>query len=162
MLTTVFALLIIYQIKHFLSDYPLQGMYMLGKFRDDWGFFLPLMSHVAVHGVFTLTICLFVNPSLCWLSIVDVAIHFLMDRIKAGKKYLGRFKALSANEFIQCSKATMNDQIIFDSDTGKQLWLQTPEAFTKIKSNTYFWWSLGLDQMVHHLTHYFIIYMLVT
>lgn len=25
----------------------------------------------------------------------------------------------------------------------------------------YFWWCLGFDQMVHHLTHYYIIYMLV-
>ena len=61
-----------------------------------------------------------------------------MDRVKASPKMLGKFKALTANEFI--------------SATDEQ----------KL-NNKYFWWSLGLglDQAVHHLTHYFIIYLLV-
>lgn len=34
-------------------------------------------------------------------------------------------------------------------------------AATKLQSNKFFWWSLGLDQMVHHLTHYIIIYLII-
>ena len=28
----------------------------------------------------------------------------------------------------------------------------------RFKSNTYFWWALGWDQMMHHLTHYVILF----
>lgn len=136
-MTSVFTLLLIYQAKHFLADYPLQGRYMLGKFRPDWGFFMPLLSHATLHGAFTFGIALFYKPELApWLALFDVAIHFFMDRIKAGKKYLGRFKTLTA-------------------DTAPTA---TAEQW---RSNDFFWWSVGFDQMVHHLTHYAIIYMLL-
>lgn len=59
-----------------------------------------------------------------------------MDRIKASPKRLGKYKALTSSEF---EKATEEQK----------------------KSNTYFWWALGLDQGVHHLTHYLIIYFLI-
>lgn len=52
----VFALLIAFQVKHFLADYPLQNRYMLGKFKDGWAFFWPLMAHAAVHGFGTFLI----------------------------------------------------------------------------------------------------------
>lgn len=29
------------------------------------------------------------------------------------------------------------------------------------EDNPKFWWSLGADQGVHHLTHYFIIYIMI-
>lgn len=134
----IFLLLVIYQFKHFIADYPLQGKYMLKKFLPDWGFFLPLLAHTMVHAVMTLVIALFfVSPGMAIsLALFDMVIHFIMDRIKAGPKYLGRFKALTAKEYMESS----------------------PE---QKKSNVLFWYSLGLDQMVHHLTHYVIIYMLV-
>ena len=36
-----------------------------------------------------------------------------------------------------------------------------PQTLAKIKSNTYFWWALGWDQMMHHLTHYLLIYLML-
>ena len=131
----LFLLLVIYQAKHFLADFPLQTKYMLGKFKDGWGFLLPLLAHVGVHGLFTfgITVCFTGNVLLGFLlACFDVVVHFVMDRIKAGKKYLGRFKPLTAKEYPDASEAQK-------------------------QHNTYFWWSLGLDQMVHHLTHYAII-----
>lgn len=117
----IFTLLIIYQIKHFLCDYPLQIPYMLQKIsKDKW--ILPLASHAGVHALFTLIIVLVVNANLWWLAIFDFVIHFTMDRIKASPNLLNRFEI----------------------------------------SNKFFWWSLGFDQMVHHLTHYVIIFALVT
>jgi hypothetical protein len=56
------------------------------------------------------------------LAIVDFVVHFTMDRIKAGPRYLGRFSDVS-------SKA--------------------------------FWVSFGFDQMVHHLTHLYIVWYLI-
>ena len=170
----VFTLLVVYQLKHFFADYWLQGNYMLGKFKDDWGFVLPLLAHVAIHGLFTLLICLMVKPELWWLFIVDITIHFCMDRIKAGKKYLGRFKTLSGNEYVEIKERidTLKMYSIEVPKAGHQTSEETKqyrleisqeikEEENKFYNNTYFWWSLGFDQMVHHLTHYYIIYRLV-
>lgn len=41
-MTEVFAPPLLFQAKHFLADYPLQGRYMLGKFADGKEFVLPL------------------------------------------------------------------------------------------------------------------------
>lgn len=158
MLSTVIVLLVVYQLKHFLADYPLQGPYMLKKFLGGWDWVKPLAAHASVHAAFTyfisITYLLFFpekDPGLFYgtffclgLAAFDFTIHFTMDRIKASPNILGRFKALSAGEF----KETMA--------------LNPKDAEVKIKGNTYFWWSLGLDQMVHHLTHYVIIWILVS
>ena len=117
----IFTLLIIFQIKHFMSDFPLQNEYMLGKMKKK-GWIFPLFSHVLVHGLFTLLILLIFSPTLWWLCLVDIVIHFIIDRIKASPNMLNRFPV----------------------------------------ENKFFWWSLGIDQMIHHLTHYFIIYMIIT
>ena len=151
------VLFVIFQLKHFLADYPLQIPYMLGKFKPGWGFLAPLSAHCAVHGVFTLAIVWTINPSLWWLSLVDFGAHFLMDLVKANPKLLGRFKALSASEFRTCAEmASWATQ-----PTGSELQLASQTALRNIRSNKYFWWCLGLDQMVHHLTHYYIIWKLV-
>lgn len=129
MLLSIFALLILFQFKHFLCDYIWQTSYMLGKFKES-GWVEPLLAHVCVHGAATFTIAFFFVGGLAsglffyciLLMLLDMAIHFAMDRIKASPKMLGRFN-------------------------------------TQQKE---FWWSLGLDQMVHHLTHYALIYLIVT
>ena len=116
-------LLVVFQIKHFLADYPLQNSYMLGKFKRGWDFLIPLVSHCLVHASLTLLIISSIASleiAFC-LAFLDFVVHFVMDKIKADHRLLGRFKP----------------------DQAK------------------FWYSLGLDQMVHHLTHYFIIYYVV-
>ena len=118
----VFILLIAFQIKHFAADFPLQLPYMLKKMSPGWGFVGPLALHCAVHAVMTLAIVLCVDINLWYLALVDFAIHFVMDRIKSGPRYLGRFNN---------------------------------------PTKTSFWVALGFDQMVHHLTHIWIIYLLV-
>lgn len=150
-LSLVFGLLVVYQIKHFLADYPLQGGYMLKKFLPGWDFFLPLVCHAGVHGLFTLGILLVFAPHLWYLCFVDAVIHFFMDRFKAGPKYLGRYKALSGTEFKKVLDTYLHAEDDLARDTAKR----------RLKSNVYFWWSLGLDQTVHHLTHYIIIYAVV-
>ena len=90
-MTQVFLLFILFQIKHFIADFPLQREYMLRKTIKDWGFLLPLATHCAVHGVLTFAILMYFRPDLWWLALVDFLIHFVMDRIKSGPNYLGRF-----------------------------------------------------------------------
>jgi hypothetical protein len=153
-LSAVLTLLVIYQVKHFLADYPLQRPYMLGKFRPGWDFVGPLTAHATTHALFTFFIALvwlwqpFTAPPLgtiFGLALFDGATHFVMDRVKASPRWLGRFKALSAAEHQMYTHDIPSAGI--------------DEA---MRHNTYFWWSLGLDQMVHHLTHYAIIAYLVT
>lgn len=113
----LFLLLIVYQVKHFMADYIFQNVYMLQKARAGWNFVGPLSIHCGVHAAFTLGIALYVNPSLWWLALLDFGIHFLMDRIKAGPRYLGRY----------------------NNPTTKAFWV-----------------AFGFDQLVHHLTHLYI------
>lgn len=117
---------------------------MIGKFKPGWDWVLPLSAHCAVHAAATALIIYFTVNHMYWLAAVDFIIHFAMDRIKASPNLLGRFKALSAQEY-----KFMNDP------------QRTNEYTSRLRSNTFFWWSLGLDQMVHHLTHYGIIYVLL-
>ena len=119
----VFLLMVVFQVKHFLADFPLQFPYMLRKSEEGWGFVVPLASHCGTHAILTLIICLIFSPHLWWLSVVDFFIHFIMDRIKSGTKFLGRFS---------------------DSHT------------------TTYWTVFGFDQMVHHITHIYIIWIMVT
>jgi hypothetical protein len=159
---TIFILLVIFQIKHFLADYPLQGKYMLQKFKEK-GWALPLAAHAGVHALFTLIIA-----GVCWkcagliwwfcpiiaipYALFDFTVHFTMDRIKASPKMMGRWKALSGGE-------VKGVQEILSSD--KETLLTKKSAKELLQNNTYFWWALGFVQMVHHLTHYIIILFLV-
>jgi len=131
--TTLIVLLVAFKIKHFLADYPLQGRYMLGKFQSGWGFALPLLSHVAVHASFTfLLTCWFgILQAIC-LALFDATSHFIMDRIKASPKYLGKYKPLTAETYPTATEVQIN-------------------------SNKYYYWSLGFDQLIHHLSDLFIV-----
>lgn len=95
-LSWAFSLLILFQVKHFIGDFPLQVPYMLRKVLPSWRFFVPLAIHCMVHGLMTLAIVLVVKPQLWWLAIVDFVAHFLMDRIKSGPRYFGRYNDKSS------------------------------------------------------------------
>lgn len=151
LISFIFILLIFFQVKHFIADYILQGKYMLGKFSPDWGFFFPLLAHSSVHALFTLGVCLLIAPSLWWLSVIDLVIHFIMDRIKAGPKYLGRFKALTGKEYMDNMRTTLN------TVKGSEPYVK---ANRKLLDNTLFWVALGADQMVHHTTDLLIAFVL--
>lgn len=121
-LVWAFQLLVLFQVKHFIADFPLQREYMLKKFLPGWEFFIPLATHCFVHSILTLAIVLAIDTSLWWLALVDFVTHFIMDRLKSGPKYLGRYQD---------------------------------------RSRPGFWNSFGLDQMVHHLTGFYIIWVIV-
>lgn len=89
----VFILLVLFQVKHFICDYPLQTPYMLGKLRrDNW--VKPLMAHSGIHAIGTFIVALYFSP--LYLAIVlaftDFILHFIVDRIKASPDLLGRFR----------------------------------------------------------------------
>ncbi|MFK8136785.1 MAG: DUF3307 domain-containing protein [Bdellovibrionales bacterium] len=99
-LSILFQLLILFQVKHFLADFPLQTNYMLfRKTNPGWDFVLPLLSHCLVHSVLTLIIVLIYIPSLWWLGPLDLVLHFIMDRFKSSPKWLGRYNDLGKAHF---------------------------------------------------------------
>ena len=89
------VLLLVFQIKHFICDYPLQNTYMLGKMKST-GWVKPLATHSAVHAWFTFLILLLVQPSnvllYLLLPVADFILHFIVDRIKASPNLGGKFK----------------------------------------------------------------------
>ncbi len=89
----IFKLLIIFQIKHYLADYLLQTEYMLGKFKaKDWE--MPLLTHAGVHGLMTCAIVwYFVGWQLAiFMAVLDVIVHFTVDRVKASPFMFGRYQ----------------------------------------------------------------------
>jgi len=84
MITTIFILLFVYQIKHLLCDYFFQGRYMLGKFKEE-GWELPLTAHAATHllGTFLIAVCVGASlPVVIAVALLDFGIHFIVDKIK--------------------------------------------------------------------------------
>lgn len=159
-MTAIFILLIVFQLKHWLADYPLQRPWMLGKFKPGLGFVLPLTAHAAVHAAFTWSIAsLFLldrhRPE--WLPMVlasiDFVVHFTVDRVKASPNLLGRWKPLTPDQY------TAMASVLNGKPAGAPFPVEV--AKDRMRGNTLFWWALGADQGMHHLTHYFLIWMLV-
>lgn len=138
---TPFLICLVFSIKHFICDFPLQTEGMLKKFSLDPKEWIPaLFMHSYVHFLGTfLVLFLFevlfqtkhsVGTTLTFLFLVPTfnsVIHFIMDRIKASPNMLGQYKALSGKEFVYATQ-------------------------TEKKSNWLFWQCLGIDQWVHSTT----------
>lgn len=167
----IWILLILFQLKHFIADYPLQNEYMLGKFKNT-GWIKPLSAHCGVQAMFTYLIAVFALPNApksvgvaLGLAALDFSIHFTMDRIKASPKMLGRYESISKDQYrglIESQKLAQSgaDYIIVPELVGESKRI-LKEIEGKFKSNKYFWWSLGFDQMIHHLTDVLIVFLIV-
>lgn len=160
---TVFELMLAYQLKHFAADYPLQAnRYMLGKFLPGWAFVLPLLAHVGVHAVMTFAIALVFGKSVPFAlaaAVFDASVHFVMDRIKASPRWMGRWKPLTGPQWMEATA-------IVDRSGSVQVPFENmalarddhAQAQAKLTGNKLFWIAIGFDQAVHHLTHYAIIW----
>jgi hypothetical protein len=78
----------VFSLKHFFADFVLQTRWIaLGKDRRvDW--LAPLAAHVGIHAGLALAIILIVAPRLWWLALIDLVVHFAIDR---GKSLVGRW-----------------------------------------------------------------------
>lgn len=168
LLTVTMWALVIFQIKHYFCDYPWQTPYMLQKFKGGFEWIMPLASHAAVHAYCTMIICAFfllapiekgLTPG--WyvfaLAGFDFIVHFIVDRIKASPKLAGRYKSLSASEY--ASVMRMSE---YKDDDHPELVCARDLARRKLKDNQKFWLWLGRDQAAHHLTHYVIIFVIMS
>ncbi len=173
-LLAAFLLLVIYQIKHWCCDFPLQTPYMLGKFKPK-GWMEPLAAHAMVHALFTDVIagiflaltrpsmgCLGILATAAGCGLFDFCVHFAMDRVKASPDLLGRYKALSGKEYGVATRLARPIPLSAENRLSSEEFWDRVEAKQQIRGNRLFWLSLGFDQMTHHLTHYAIIAFLVT
>ena len=107
MLLLLFTVLVIFQVAHYLADFPLQNEYHLGKFnKENWIY--PLAAHVHIHsllmgisfhisGLIALTLDYNISMPLlvslsCLIYLVNFVSHFVVDRIKASPSLGGRWK----------------------------------------------------------------------
>lgn len=83
---------VLFQLKHWVCDYPLQTEYMLEKAKANW--FLPLFSHSGVHALGTFILVFWGLTSFgvehkvslqlsLILGICDLVFHFIVDYFKA-------------------------------------------------------------------------------
>ncbi len=136
MMSKILLLWLIFDLKHYIADFVLQTNYMQGKFQKS-GWQAPLALHCSMHAICTLLIVLAFSPVMWWLSILDFAIHFTMDRIKASTHLLGRFKNLCQHEMPTATVAQKRHDRLF-------------------------WLALGFDQYIHHLTNLLIVWILLS
>ncbi|QXV85134.1 hypothetical protein bas27_0064 [Escherichia phage TrudiGerster] len=80
----IILLFVIFFLKHFMADYPLQTPYMLRK-THKIGWKLPLLTHSLVHAVLTFAILiLFTSLGMAIaLAIMELILHFIIDYWKA-------------------------------------------------------------------------------
>ena len=83
MISTIFILLVLLQVKHFICDYLLQTPYMLQKANvQNW--MKPLFAHSLVHAIGTFIVFAYINLTYAlYFAVVDLILHFIVDRIKA-------------------------------------------------------------------------------
>lgn len=154
----------LFHLKHFIADFPLQNEYMLGKFKLE-GWVKPLAAHCAVHAIMTFGILILLAPWLSLLmvislSVMDFCIHFTMDRIKASPNMLGKFESLDKQCFkgvYAFAKGDFKSMKIDDMLTDAEKQEKIAWGKRRLKENKYFWWSLGVDQLIHGLTHELIV-----
>ena len=133
----IWLLLILFELKHFICDYPLQTEIMLKKGSAKSTEWIPaLLVHCLVHSMGAMLVCIvfiFICSSVTgvaptkdkanvmfYIAFVDFILHFVIDRIKAHPKIGGRWKS----------------------------------------NQKAFWNALGLDQAAHHLCQFGYIYLL--
>jgi len=172
----IFLLLVVFNYKQLVADWLLQTDYHQRKAARGWDFLGPLLSHVSNHFIFTTLISAgvlfyFDHPAPLGFGMLiglgDGIVHFYFDRIKAGPKYMGRWKMRSGHQVLCCKEilaAKPGDRYFeptFDQWCEYEeylLKLDQRDARRALHGNRLFWWSLGFDQSVHHLTNYAAIY----
>ncbi len=83
-LTTLLLLYLAFRFKQLACDFLFQTSWMAyGKGLPGREGYRALFSHTAIHAIGTLIITLVFAPMFWWLSLVDLILHSVVDRVKA-------------------------------------------------------------------------------
>ena len=125
-------LLLVFQVKHFLADYPLQFQFMYENKGKKEGWVGPLFLHSLTHAGMTY-----------WIVLVYISFFTDSEELTVGYLLLVVYTA-SAFDMITH----------FVADRWKAVKKEGPNT----KS---FWINLGIDQMVHHAVGVIIVFYMV-
>jgi len=96
----LFLIFVLFQFKQFFCDFAWQTSKMvMMKASPRWDFAPALAAHAGIHAAITLLIILVLKPHLWWIALIDFTIHFLVDRVKSGPKYLGKFNDITRHSY---------------------------------------------------------------
>jgi hypothetical protein len=129
--TLLFILLVAFQLKHFIVDLALKTEYRLRQFEIRANFYRPLFSHCSLHAAAT------------WL------ISAVTLWGKHGYAGLVAPVAAASTDFVS--------HLIIGGMRSDVRWL----GRFKDPSKKTFWVAASFSQVVHHLTHYVIVWHLV-
>jgi hypothetical protein len=145
---STFVLIALFALKHFLASYPLQCSYTVkGLGSTDW--VKPMLARAGVQAVCTALLAVgywmvmgkATNlPLLAMVAGIDFVSHFLIDRVKVSKEFLGHFMVASSAELQQAA---------IDYTSPNRSVVAAAQA--KSDSNKYFWWADGLIHLVYAL-----------
>lgn len=133
----LFLMLLAFEFKQFLCDYPIHPTFILKSFQTDNN--RAFLFHAGIHALLTLAICLIFTTAEFPLALMLAGLDFFMDfalaifRSRTG--FIARFKPLDLDEFMEASR------------------------HQKVQHRLY-WLFYGLDRMIHHVTYFAIIYIL--
>lgn len=121
-LTVLFVLLVAFEVKHFVADYPFQSAYHSGPER---GYVPSILLHALFHGLLTAVVCTsylaLAQPAATrWvigLALIDFTLHYAIDH-------------------------------------------HSLSMISKSKDHPAFWWMIGLDEMVHRFTNFYLVFLL--
>lgn len=133
----IFILLLAFQLKQFFCDYPIYPEFLLKRFKGSG--LTAFIVHSGIHSFMTLGICLILSSSGFGLAVLmaclDFVIDFMLNQFRSRSETIARFRPLDLDEFLAASR--------------------------KEKRNHRLYWAFfGLDQTIHHLTHYAIVFVL--
>jgi hypothetical protein len=133
MLEHFLILALLFQVKHLIADYYLQFPYMYENKGKDQGWIEPLFDHVTIHAAGTLII---------------IFSYFVIQNIPSK---IGPEMAVLWTMGL----------VVFDFITHfiTDRWKATQKTDP---SQSWFWQSLGIDQMIHHSVGIIIIYIAIT
>ena len=93
---TLAAFALLFAAKHLVADFIFQTGWIAHGKEAPAGWVLPLAAHAGIHAAMTPALALAIRPSLWWLAIVDLAVHFVIDRGKSVAGRWGRWTATDA------------------------------------------------------------------
>jgi hypothetical protein len=133
----IFVLLLAFEVKQLLCDYPILPDFLLKRFHSNG--IKAFILYSAFHGFITFTICLLLTnaeyPLALLMSLLDFAAGFALAMFRSHSSMIARFKPLDLDEFMSASRKAK-------------------------RQHRMYWTFFGLDQAIHHMTHFSIIYIL--
>lgn len=135
--TQIFLILIAFEVKQFICDYPIHPTFILKRFQTDGN--RAFILHALAHACLTFLICFFMTtaelPLIFMLASLDFLIDFMLAIFRSRTQLIAHWRPLDLEEFMLASR---RDKV----------------------RHRLFWAAYGLSRTIRHLTALGILYIL--